>query len=71
MKRFVLICLLLAALMALGGCASKEMPQTQEHALERLAAYAEAVDYSYKEPEKIYEFLCQDFRDQMDEEAFC
>ena len=33
--------------------------------------YAEAVDYSYEEPEKIYEFLCQDFRDQMDEKAFC
>ena len=67
MKKTILICLLLA-LTALSGCGSN---QTPEHALERLEAYAEAVDYSYKEPEKIYAFLCQDFRDQMDEAAFC
>ena len=67
MKKLILICLL-AALLILTGCGSN---QTPEHALERLEAYAQAVDYSYKEPEKIYEFLCQDFRDQMDEEAFC
>ena len=67
MKKIVLICLLLA-LTVLGGCGSN---QTPEHAQERLEAYAEAVDYSYKEPEKIYAFLCQDFRDQMDEADFC
>ena len=67
MKRLFLICLL-AALLALCGCGSN---QTEEHALERLEAYAQAIDYSYKEPGKIYAFLCQDFRDQMDEEAFC
>ena len=67
MKRIVLFCLLVSVL-ALAGCTSN---RTEEHALERLEAYAEAVDYSYKEPQKIYSFLCQDFRDQMDEEAFC
>ena len=67
MKRLFLICLL-AALLTLCGCGSN---QTEEHALERLEAYAQAIDYSYKEPGKIYAFLCQDFRDQMDEEAFC
>ena len=67
MKKTVLISLLLA-LTVLGGCGSN---QTPEHAQERLEAYAEAVDFSYKEPEKIYAFLCQDFRDQMDEAAFC
>ena len=67
MKRLFLICLL-AALLTLCGCGSN---QTEEHALERLEAYAHAIDYSYKEPGKIYAFLCQDFRDQMDEEAFC
>ena len=66
MKRLFLICLL-AALLTLCGCGSN---QTEEHALERLEAYAQAIDYSYKEPGKIYAFLCQDFRDQMDEEAF-
>ena len=67
MKRLFLICLL-AALLTLCGCGSN---QTEEHALERLEASAQAIDYSYKEPGKIYAFLCQDFRDQMDEEAFC
>jgi hypothetical protein len=67
MKRLFLICLL-AALLTLCGCGSN---QTEEHALERLVDYAQAIDYSYKEPGKIYAFLCQDFRDQMDEEAFC
>ena len=67
MKRLFLICLL-AALLTLCGCGSN---QTEERALERLEAYAQAIDYSYKEPGKIYAFLCQDFRDQMDEEAFC
>jgi hypothetical protein len=67
MKRLFLICLL-AALLTLCGCGSN---QTEEHALERLEDYAQAIDYSYKEPGKIYAFLCQDFRDQMDEEAFC
>ena len=67
MKKTILICLLLV-LTTLCGCGSN---QTEEHALERLEAYAEAIDFSYKEPEKIYKFLCQDFREQMDEEAFC
>ena len=66
MKKTILICLLV--LTTLCGCGSN---QTEEHALERLEAYAEAIDFSYKEPEKIYKFLCQDFREQMDEEAFC
>ena len=67
MKKTILICLLLV-LTTLCCCGSN---QTEEHALERLEAYAEAIDFSYKEPEKIYKFLCQDFREQMDEEAFC
>ena len=67
MKRIVLFCLLASALVLTGFTSN----QTEEHALERMEAYAEAIDYSYKEPEKIYAFLCQDFRDQMDEAAFC
>lgn len=68
MKRLLLFICLLAALLLLCGCSNN---QTEEHALERLEAYAQAIDYSYKEPAEIYKFLCQDFRDQMDEEAFC
>lgn len=67
MKRIVLFCLLVSLPVLLGFSSS----MTEEHALQRMEAYAEAVDYSYKEPEKIYQFLCQDFRDQMSEEAFC
>ena len=67
MKKFVWICLL-AVLVILGGCSTQPTP---EHAMERLEAYAQAIDFSYKEPEKIYAFLCSDFKAQMDEEAFC
>ena len=67
MKRLILICLLVSMLI-LSGCGSN---QTPEHALERLEAYAEAIDYSYKEPGEIYEFMTKDFKAQMDKEAFC
>ena len=68
MKRIIVLFCLLLSVLVLTGFSSN---QTAEHALERLEAYAEAIDYSYKEPANIYKFLCQDFRDQMDEEAFC
>ena len=70
MKKFSFLCMVLCLLMLLSACSAKSN-QTEALALERLEAYAEAIDYSYEEPAKIYAFLCEDFRSQMSEEAFC
>lgn len=69
MKRFApwLLCLFL--LLALCGCA--ENNRTQEHALERAQAYAQAINHDYESPEKIYEFLSREIKDQISQEAFC
>lgn len=43
---------------------------TQDNAEKRALDFAEAVNYSYKDPKKIYAFLSSDFKDNMTEEAF-
>ncbi len=45
--------------------------RTQDRAMLRAEAYAQAINQDYQTPEKIYAFLCSDFRAQMSEEAFC
>lgn len=59
----------LLGLLLLCGCSGSN--QTQEHALERAEAYAEAINYQYETPEKIYAFLCSEYREQISEEDFC
>ena len=49
------------------GCAK---PKTEEQARKRLEEYAHAIDYDYKEPKKIYPYLCREVRDQLSEEQF-
>ena len=62
------ICCACAMLILLtAGCGSR---RTEKRALERLEAYAQAIDYSYREPEKIYAFLTREFREQMSQEEF-
>ena len=67
MKKLYLAGVILG-LFLLCGCAQKP---TEKHAVERLEAYAYAIDYDFKKPEEIYPFLCQDFRDQMSSDDFC
>ncbi|HPT69315.1 MAG TPA: hypothetical protein PKW50_04155 [Syntrophomonas sp.] len=65
------IMMLLATLILITQSAwSCEVP-TEERAMERAQAYAEAIDHDYKHPEKIYALLEESFRDQMDEKSFC
>ena len=45
--------------------------RTQARALARAEAYAQAIDQDYQTPEKIYRFLCADFRARMSEADFC
>lgn len=68
MRKKVLISILLLAVCFLSGCSSNLTP---EHAKERAEEYAQAINYEYENPEKIYAFMCRDFRNQMTEEEFC
>ncbi len=43
---------------------------SKENAEVRAMEFAEAVNYSYKNPEKIYAYLSSDFKDNMSEEDF-
>ena len=43
---------------------------TTDNAEKRALEFAEAVNYSYKEPEKIYAYLSSDFKEQMSEMEF-
>ena len=69
MRRYDLMLSVLLPLLILSGCGGA--PKTEAHALERLEAYADAIDRSYKEPEKIYALLAQEVRDAISEADFC
>lgn len=56
-----------AALCSLTAC---RHARTEERARERLEAYAHAIDHDYREPEKIYPFLCAEFRSAMTKKQF-
>jgi hypothetical protein len=43
---------------------------SKDNAEKRALEFAEAVNYGYKDPEKIYVFLSSDFKDNMSEEDF-
>lgn len=68
MKRFAAQVLCLILLITLCGCAANN--KTQDHALERAEAYAQAINYEYESPEKIYEFLSAEIKNQISPEEF-
>lgn len=43
---------------------------SEKSAIQAAEAYAEAVDYQYKDPAAIYAFMTDDFRQSMSEDAF-
>ena len=45
--------------------------RTQDRALLRAEAYADAINQDFASPEKIYGYLCENFRQQMSCEDFC
>lgn len=70
-KGFFALILVLLSLIA--GCVCAEetaSPKTAEAAMERAKAYARSINYDFRTPEKIYPFLCSDFRKTMSEEEF-
>jgi len=44
---------------------------SEDNARNRAMAYAQAVNAEYETPEKIYAFLCDDFKSRMSEKEFC
>ena len=68
MKRLLKICVSLLLVCACVSCSSQET--SLERAEKRARAFADAVNYEYENPKEIYQYLAQDFKDKMAEEAF-
>ena len=67
----VLMIFATTAALALKDAYFKEKPRpSQAAAQERALAFASAVNYDYKKPEKIYEFLSSEFKEKMSVEDF-
>lgn len=66
--RRALLLLLCGALLFAPACASSN--RTQAHALERVLAFAQEINYNYEQPAGIYAYLTQEFKEAMGEEAF-
>lgn len=67
MKKYFFIPVLLICIFLMAGC---DRPKNEEQALKRLNEYANAIDYDYKDPAKIYPYLCQEVRDGLTEDEF-
>lgn len=50
------------------GCTSSNI--SKEKAEERVKAFAYEINYKYKTPQKIYDFLVKDYRDKITKEEF-
>ncbi len=50
------------------GCTSSNI--SKKNAEERVKAFAYEINYNYKTPEKIYDFLAEDYRDKITKEEF-
>lgn len=69
MKRCLVILSCLISLVILCSCAKNS--RTEDHALERAQAYADAINHSYDKPEAIYAFLTEDTKAKISQEDFC
>ncbi len=69
-KRLFAVCLA-SMLLALCSCQSQVLNNTYDNALERVQAYADAINHDYEKPEKIYAFLTQDMKTQITKSDFC
>ncbi len=67
-KLFGGIGVLIVALL-LAVCIQRPMP-SETRAIERVKEFAEAIDYHYETPEKIYPYLTKELRSQMSEKEF-
>ena len=67
--RVPLLALVLGLLLA--GCGNPERNLNEERAVRRVQDFAQAVNYEYQTPEKIYPYLTEEFRSQMSVEEFC
>lgn len=63
----IVICILIGAGVLAGTVFNHK---TEKRLYERLNAYAHAVGYDFRTPEKIYPFMTQEFKSQMSEDEF-
>lgn len=61
------VILFLTLICMLVGCSQ---PKTEDRAVKRLEDYAHSIDYDYKDPQKIYPFLCDKVKTQMTKDEF-
>lgn len=69
MKRCLVILSCLISLVTLCSCAKNN--RTEDHALERAQAYADAINHFYDKPEAIYAFLTEETKVKISQEDFC
>lgn len=73
-KRTKCICVFLILVIAVGtlwySFRRMSVGLSEKSAIQVAEAYAEAIDYQYKEPAAIYAFMTDDFQQSMSEDAF-
>lgn len=66
-KLFTVILLVIASVMLITGC---NKPMTEEQALKRMEEYANAIDFDYKKPQKIYPYLSSEITSNLSKNDF-
>lgn len=64
---WILLCIFCAACLA-AGCTSSNI--SKENAEKRVKALAYEINYKYKTPENIYDYLTREYRDKISKEEF-
>lgn len=64
---WILLCIFCAAWLA-AGCTSSNI--SKENAEKRVKAFAYEINYDYKTPENIYDYLTKEYRDKISKEEF-
>lgn len=67
-KKTCFILWILCAAYLVTGCTSSNI--TKENAEKRVKAFADEINYNYKTPENIYDFLIQEYKDNITREEF-
>lgn len=70
MKKILSACLCLVALAGLFVYCKTDTTKNMTNLEKRLDEYAYAIDYDFESPEKIYQFMTEDYKAKLSEEEF-